>query len=342
MDDHIICNLAQVGEPTVIISNTKGIPMSTVRFDKASGLPPPKTEEVSPGVFSYLQADGSWGLNNAGFVVGKRGVTVIDTCFTEARTRALLDSIRGVTSLPLQSLVNTHHHGDHTHGNYLLPSATIIAHEKCRQSILEAGLPKPDNPIGLLFPNVDWGGLELVAPFVTFEDRLNLYVDDLKLELIFMGPAHTTNDAIVWIPERKLLFSGDLIFNQGTPFVVMGSVAGSLSALERLRDLRPETIVPGHGPVCGPELFDDTAAYLRFVQETARKGHDAGLSPLEIAREVDLGPFSHWHDAERLVGNLHRAFSEIRGEPLGAALDLRPIIADMVANNGGRPLRCLA
>ena len=60
------------------------------------------------------------------------------------------------------------------------------------------------------------------------------------------------------------------------------------------------------------------------------------------ARETNLGRFTDWHDTERLAGNLHRAFSEIKGEPLGISLDLAPIFADMVAYNGGQPVRCLA
>lgn len=316
--------------------------MNTDRIAPLSQLPPPEVKEVADGVFCYLQADGSWGLNNAGFVVGRRGATVIDTCFTERRTRAFLDSIRSVTKLPLQTLVNTHHHGDHTHGNYLFSDSTIVAHELCRESILEAGLPQLDNTIGMLFPNVDWGDLELSAPTLTYKDKMTLHVEDLRLELIFMGPAHTTNDTVVWLPDHKLLFSGDLIFNQGTPFVVMGSVAGSLEAIQRLRGLGAETIVPGHGPVCGPELFDPTEAYLKFVQDVARDGFDAGMQPLEIARSADLGEFAEWHDTERLVGNIHRAFSEIRGGEWGAKLDMKPIIAEMEDYNGGSPLRCLA
>ncbi|MCH8897947.1 MAG: MBL fold metallo-hydrolase, partial [Chloroflexi bacterium] len=122
----------------------------------------------------------------------------------------------------------------------------------------------------------------------------------------------------------------------------MGSISGSLKALETLRSLGAGTIVPGHGPVCGPEVIDDMVAYLRFVQEVARKGFDANVSPLEAALETDLGRFAGWHDTERLAGNLHRAFSEIKGEPLGISLDLGPIVSDMVAYNGGQPLRCLA
>ena len=83
-----------------------------------------------------------------------------------------------------------------------------------------------------------WGDLELAPPFITFQDRLDLFVDDLKLELHYMGPAHTTNDVVVWLPERRLLFTGDLVFNGGTPFVAMGSIAGSLDALEQTAQLR--------------------------------------------------------------------------------------------------------
>src|SRR2546421_9593230 len=89
-------------------------------------LPPPAVEEVAEGVYAYVQLDGSWGLNNSGFLVGRDGVTVIDTCFTERRTRALIHTIRSVTAVPLRTLVNTHHPGAHTHRHYLLPAATII------------------------------------------------------------------------------------------------------------------------------------------------------------------------------------------------------------------------
>ena len=312
--------------------------VSTGPVDHSAQLPPPALEEVSPGVYAYIQLDGTWGLNNSGFIAGNDAVSVIDTCFTEARTRSFLSAIRGVTDLPVRTLVNTHHHGDHTHGNFLFRGASIVGHELCRQAVIEAGL----HTLHPLFPNVVWGDLELAPPFVTFQERLDLFVDDLRMELHYVGPAHTTNDAVVWLPERQLLFTGDLAFNGGTPFVAMGSIAGSLVALDRLREFGAQTVVPGHGPVCGPEVFDDMEAYLRFVQGRAEETFAEGLAPLEAAQDIDLGRFSHWHDRERLAGNLHRAHSELRGEPLGTALALGPIVDDMVAYNGGRPVRCLA
>ena len=299
-------------------------------------LPPPILEEVAEGVFAYVQLDGSWGLNNSGFLVGQDGVTLIDTCFTERRTRALLDAIDLVTKVPVRTLVNTHHHGDHTHGNYLLPAATIIGHDRCREEMLAAGHIATG-----LFPGVDWGHLQVAPPFVCFDETLSVYVDERKVHLEFVGPAHTTNDVVAWLPEQRVLFTGDLVFNGGTPFVVMGSVEGSLAALERLRAFETNVLVPGHGAVTGPKAIDWQIDYLRFVQKVARRGFDAGTPPLELALATKLERFEELHDPERLVGNLYRAYSELRGEPLGAPIDPQAY-ADMITYNGGRPLRCWA
>jgi cyclase len=122
----------------------------------------------------------------------------------------------------------------------------------------------------------------------------------------------------------------------------MGSISGSLEALERLRALGAETVVAGHGPVGGPELYDATESYLRWIQDLARQGIEAGLSPLSVASETDLGEYGDLLDPERIVGNLHRAYSEAGGEPKGTKLDDLAIILEMVTYNGGDILTCLA
>jgi cyclase len=285
--------------------------MSTSHEDHPE-LPPPWVSEVAEGVFAYVQPDGSWWINNTGFIRGERTVLSIDTCSTERRTRAYLAKVEELTGQIPRTLVNTHHHGDHTNGNCFLPFAAVIGHERCREEMLRSVDRRSDE----LFEPVEWGSLVPAPPFVTFDHRLDVYVDDLKVELMHLtGAAHTTNDVVAWIPEHRVLFSGDLIFNGGTPFVVMGSVAGSLEALDVVMELEPAVIVPGHA---------------------------AGLTPLEAARELDLGDYAQLLDPERLAGNLHRAFAECRGLEPGAPIDLAAAFADMVALNGGRPLRCLA
>jgi cyclase len=145
-----------------------------------------------------------------------------------------------------------------------------------------------------------------------------------------------------WVPERGVLFSGDLLFHEVTPLLAMGSIAGALDVFQELRQLGARVIVPGHGRVAGPDVIDDVEAYVRLVAEVAREGRAAGASPLEAARQADLGRFAEWPDRERLVGNLHRAYAELDGTPPGAPIDVRAAFADMVAFNDGQPLRCLA
>jgi cyclase len=300
--------------------------------------PAPWVRELRPGVFAYVQPDGSWWLNNCGFVAGGGMVVSIDTCATERRTAAYLEAVRTHAGRTPQLVVSTHHHGDHTNGNCLLPGATIIGHRRCRQEMLRSGIVPPEG----LFEPVEWGELSPAPPFVTFEDRVEIHVGDVAMELLHVGiAAHTTNDVVAWLPEQRVLFTGDLAFNGGTPFFLMGSPAGMLVALDRLVELEPEVVVPGHGDPTGAEVFDTVGEYVRFVQDLAERSHARGLSPLEAARGAALGPFAALSDPERLAGNLHRAYAELDGARPGDDIDLVAAFSDMVALHGG-PLRCLA
>jgi cyclase len=308
-------------------------------------LAPPRVEEISAGIYAYIQPDGTWWINNTGFVVGASRVAAVDACATEARTRGFLDAIAATAGRrPVRTLVNTHHHGDHTHGNYLFGDATIIAHERCRTEILAEGPPGTSKLVKSgTWTDVEWGEIRTSPPFLTYTDRVSLYVDELKCEVIHVGtPAHSTNDSIVWIPERRVLFAGDLLFNGGTPFLLAGSVTGALTAVAALAELGAETIVPGHGPVCGAEVIDDVLAYLNFVLDLARGATAAGIRPLEAALSADLGKFAGLTDPERLVGNLHRAYADLAGPASSAHLDVNAALADMIAYNGGQPLSCRA
>ncbi|HEY2574996.1 MAG TPA: MBL fold metallo-hydrolase [Streptosporangiaceae bacterium] len=299
-----------------------------------------QTVEVSEGVYAYIQPDGSWYINNTGFITGGGGVISIDTCSTERRTRAFLAAVEAVTRQPVRTLVNTHHHGDHTYGNCLLPQATIVGHRRCREEVLAGGLP-----VNLgVWNDVEWGELEVAPPFLTYESGVTLWAGELRCEVAHVGtPAHTTNDSIVHLPDRSVLFAGDLLFNGGTPFLLMGSIEGAIEVLEEVvRPLGAQAIVPGHGPVGGPEMIDEVLGYLRFVQDVARRGREAGLAPLAAARESELGRYGEWLDPERIVGNLHRAYAELDGAERGARIDLAAAVGDMITYNGGRPLTCHA
>lgn len=166
--------------------------------------------EIADRAFGHIQPDGGWWVNNSGLLVGRSGATVVDSCATERRTRALLAAVAGVSRAPVRTLVNTHHHGDHTYGNHLFAGATIVGHEDTRREILRSGLPRG----GDVFEPIEFGGVEVTPPTVTYRDGITLWVDDTRCEVRHVArPAHTTNDSIVWLPEQGVLFAGDLLFS---------------------------------------------------------------------------------------------------------------------------------
>lgn len=298
-------------------------------------------QEVGPGVYAYYQPDGGWYINNSTVIVGAHGVIVVDAAATETRTAGLRAGIASVTPLPVSTLVNTHWHTDHTNGNSQFRPATIVSHDLCRETLIANGVSKPDPKSN--FPDIEWGHLELAPPFLTFDRGITLWSDDLRCEVTFAGqPAHTTSDSYLWIPEHGILAAGDLVFNGSAPLVSAGSVKGSLAVLEHLAALEPKKIVPGHGEVCGPEVLDQISAYLRFVQDVAAIGHRTGRTPLEAALDAGDHEFSALLDGERLAANLHRAYAEIDGAQPGDPIDLAATRHDMLAYNGGVPLRCNA
>ncbi|MER7466253.1 MBL fold metallo-hydrolase [Streptomyces sp. NPDC097981] len=292
------------------------------------------TTEIADGVYAYVQGDGGWCLNNAGLVTGGNGQSLlVDTVATERRARNLREQVLRLVPEPPRALVNTHFHGDHTFGNHLFPEAVVIAHEQTRTMMDLAGLHLTG-----LWPDVCWGDLELRLPDVTYRDSLTLHIGGVRAELLHLGPAaHTTNDTAVWLPEQRVLFAGDLVMSNAAPFCLMGSVSGSLAAMERLRALGAQTVVPGHGPVGGPELIDANEAYFRWIAGLAEGGVAAGLTPLEVAAEAGESPFADLLDAERLVPNLHRAYAELAGAAPGAPLDVGALFQEMAEFNGGLP-----
>ncbi|MCX2182542.1 MBL fold metallo-hydrolase [Streptomyces sp. SKN60] len=300
----------------------------------------PYVVALAPHVHAFVQPDGGWCLNNAGFVGDPGGgeTLLVDTAATERRARLLRAAVLDAGLALPRTIVSTHHHGDHTYGNGVFrPEARIVGHANCRAEQLAAG-----RQLHLLWPQTDFGAVEILPPDLTYTDALTLYVGETEVRVLHPGPAHTTGDSIVHLPAQGVVFTGDLVFHGGTPFLPMGSLAGSLRALELLRSLDAPTVVPGHGRVTDPSAYDATERYLRWVRELAAEGYAKGDPPLETARAAELGEFGAWQESERLVANLHRAYAELEGLPEGHPLDPAAVFGDMAAMNGGVPVACHA
>ncbi|MBB6171609.1 cyclase [Nocardiopsis mwathae] len=298
--------------------------------------------ELVPDVHAWVQPDGSWWINNAGVVCGTEGggALIIDTCCTAERTRRFLSAARRAAGqAPLRFALNTHLHGDHTYGNYLLPQDTVlIAHEATRAGMIADPFIDACPPVWR--PAPDWSGARLRTPDLTMTGALTLHLGGRRVELHHPGyTAHTSGDVVAWLPAERVLFTGDLVFHRVTPLLLMGSLEGALRSVEWLAGFEADHIVPGHGGLVGGGAFRTVLAahdrYYRFITETAAWGREEGLGPLEAANAVELGEFAQWQDPERLVLNLHRAYAEAqRGD-----VDLMAAFADAITYNGG-PLHC--
>ena len=285
--------------------------------------------EIGTGCFAWLQPDGSWGWSNAGLVADGDATLLVDTLFDLKLTREMLDAMRRAVpaAARIDTLVNTHANGDHCYGNSLVDGAAIVA---SRATAEEMGEISPDMLAGMLenadrmgpageffkraFGAFEFAGIELALPTRTFEGSLDLRVGGKTVRLIEVGPAHTRGDVLVHSVDDRVLFTGDILFVGGTPIVWEGPVENWIRACEWIEALDVEVVVPGHGPLTDAAGARAVREYLAYVRDEARARYDAGLSSAEAARDIALGAYADWTDAERIAVNVHTLYGEFAGE----------------------------
>ena len=282
----------------------------------------PGVKQLAPNIYAYIQSKATWYWSNAGFIVGNDYVVVVDSLATVGLTQKFRDEIRKMTDRPIRYLINTHHHGDHTYGNHVFAGATIVSHDRCRRELTEAPMMDP-NLLNTIFPEFDFRGIAAAPAHITFDRQLTLYMDGQEIRLLHFGTGHTIDDIIVYLPDERIIFTGDFIFLYSTPLGMEGSFAGWLKNLDAMAKLGAGTYVPGHGPVCGTEGLNLCRDYLVFVQGEAKKRFDKGMSVDEAAEDIRLGPFRQWPNHERILLNLERLWREFRGEdPVTSKVDI--------------------
>jgi cyclase len=281
--------------------------------------------EVADGVWAYLQPDGSWGWSNAGLITSDDQSILVDTLFDLHLTREMLDAMQPITDAgcPIATVVNTHCNGDHWFGNSLVRSAQIVASRRCADEMADQSPPRTDplspsiDPEGVLGTFIrrvlgpfSFDGIELVRPTRTFEGELELQVGDRIVRLLEVGPAHTAGDVVAYLPDERVMFTGDILFHRGHPIVWSGPVANWIAACDRILELGPTTVVPGHGPLANLTAISDLRAYFTYLTTESWMRFEAGMTPLEAARDIDLAPYRDWGEGERVVANIHALYRD--------------------------------
>jgi glyoxylase-like metal-dependent hydrolase (beta-lactamase superfamily II) len=130
------------------------------------------------------------------------------------------------------------------------------------------------------------------------------------VQLLELGPAHTAGDAIAWVADAATVFTGDILFIEGTPIMWAGPVSNWLAACDRVLALDARTIVPGHGPVTDASGVRDVQRYLTYVRDEARARFDAGMDDQAAADDIDISEFRDWGDPERIAVNVAVLYRE--------------------------------
>lgn len=287
-------------------------------------------KSLGNGLFAYLQPDGGWGWSNAGLIVDADQSLLVDTLFDMSLTADMLSEMQDASGLgarDIGTIVNTHANGDHTHGNGCCPHAEIIASDASAKEMDEvppemiAAMIENADQLGEagayfkdIFGMFDFASVRMRKPTRTFSGELFLKVGDKAVNLIEVGPAHTKGDVLVHVPEDRTVFTGDILFIDGTPLMWQGPVANWIAACDRICSMDVDVIVPGHGPITDKDGVRRVAAYLSYINTEARKRFDAGLSVSEAVQDIALGDYANWGDAERIAVNVDTLYREYRGD----------------------------
>jgi quinoprotein relay system zinc metallohydrolase 2 len=270
---------------------------------------------VHPGEIALMSAANEGAIANVGFVVGEKGVAVVDTGGSVREARRLIAGVRQVTNKPILYVINTHAHPDHVFGNAAFPpTVSIVGSRNLTRQLIERGsyyLKSFRFGMGSLLDDV-----KIVPPNVAVDDEMQLDLGDRILKLRAWRPSHSESDLTVFDQNTAVLFAGDLVFLRHIP-VLDGSLRGWLKTLDELAKVPAKTVVPGHGPASAPwpAALDPERNYLERLQSDCRELIKRGV-PIAAASEFAASSEKpHWKlFTEYNARNATAAFSELEWE----------------------------
>lgn len=270
---------------------------------QAQAVPPMAATQVSPSAW-YVEGVSALGspanqnfISNAGFVVTPAGVVVIDALGSPALAERLVGEIRKVTRAPITHVIVTHYHADHIYGlqTFQALGARIIAHREAKEYLnSETAQLRLQASRQELAPWVD-AQTRLVEADEWLDGDKTFIIGGMEFRLKNVGPSHTPEDLVIYLPQEKVLFAGDLVFRSRIPYVGKADSRHWIAALETLLALDARIIVPGHGPLSHEARKDMqlTRDYLVYLRESMGRAAQ-NLEPFEEAyKATDWSQFEH-------------------------------------------------
>ncbi len=252
--------------------------------------------KITDNIYSYVDIkkstpQSSFGAN-AGIIIGKDGIVVIDTLTSSIEAKRFIKDIRAISDKPIKYVINTHYHPDHTFGNsdFEKLGAAIISHAACKNILKSYGEGALQNAQNYGLTEEDLAGTEIAYPVLTFQDRMEVDMGDQKIELIYNSSSHTDGSILVYMSDRKVLFAGDILFTNYHPFMADGDIGKWVKVLDYIMTLDVDTIIPGHGPISGKKDVRDMKDYIiafdKKAKELAAKSEDVEYMTSEIIKSL--------------------------------------------------------
>jgi glyoxylase-like metal-dependent hydrolase (beta-lactamase superfamily II) len=277
-------------------------------------------DRLSDNAYAYTTE----GDPNTGVVIGDDAVMVIDAQATPVMAQDVIQRIRQVTDKPIKYVVLTHYHAVRVLGASGYTPEHIIASRDTYDLIVERGEADMKSEIER-FPRL-FRAVESVPgltwPTMVFEKRLTLWLGKLQVEIMQLGRGHTKGDTIVWLPREKILFSGDLVEFDATPYTGDAYLTDWPATLDAVAALGPQKLVPGRGaalqtPAQVKAGLDGTRAFVTAMYESVKRGAEAGRDLRSVYKETyeALRPqFGHWVIFDHcLPFDVSRAYDEATG-----------------------------
>jgi glyoxylase-like metal-dependent hydrolase (beta-lactamase superfamily II) len=272
--------------------------------------------KIADGIYSYIDEKnpapaGSFGAN-AGIIIGKEGVVVVDTLISSKEARRFINDIRAVSDKPLKYVVNTHEHLDHSLGNndFIRLGAVVVSHANCKKNAEAAASTILQKAIKYGLTGEQLQGTKVAEASLTFSAKMEIDLGDRKVELIYAGPSHTDGSILVYVPDAATLFAGDILFTNFHPNMMEADVKGWISVLDYIAAMDAVSIIPGHGPLSTKKDVQEMKEYLttfdKIGRELSAQGKDANYIAAEILKAVPKRQFFEMF----VAGNVAAKYSQ--------------------------------
>ena len=311
----------------------------------------PGLTKVAEGIYARIVSPDDNAVANSGVAILEQSVLVFDAHFTPEAGASLLAAIRSVTPNSVRYIVNSHWHADHTHGNQAFAGAQLISSSNARRDMLQNDLPSLNRTVRVAKQQLEKlhqavskesdaaerqkmreqikareeylqtvTRLNITVPVITVDENTVIREGKQEARILFLGAGHTDGDIVLFFPAQKVVFAGDLFFNNAIPNVQDANILEWMKTLDGLLKLDAATFVPGHGPIGSKKDVQAFLHYLEELKSLVSPAVERGDSLEQATRDLLLPEkYSSYQFQNFFPSNVQKMYTELKAQQVGSS-----------------------